>query len=352
MTPTSLKGETKHMKHRTFLNTLRHVAIFLAMIGMVGAANLVSAQVNDPTPVPYSLRMDFNGDKQVDLVFASPISNEWIIQNLDGSSTLVNIGEVGDRAAAADYDGDHMEDVAVVRSKGGHLTWLIQRSSDGKLDEISWGLDGDTLVQGDYDGDGLVDAAVWRSTDGLWYILSSKSGEMMVQHWGEPTDKAMPGDFDGDGVMDVCVYRPKTSSFFYFTSTSDLTHEQVFGPFVMSGYEVFAPADYDGDGITDFATFDATKGGLFVIRESSSGKYRTASLQGSSTLCNPFAPERCNVVDFAVPADYDNDGRVDPAIWDSKNGTVTAMGSSKGEMVFPTGTTQEMIPVSSFFMTK
>jgi hypothetical protein len=296
--------------------------------------------------------MDFDGDRQAEMVFASSLSNEWIIQNQNGTSYLATIGQPGDRTAAADYDGDHKEDVAIVHNKGGQLIWTIQRSSDSKEVQIEWGLDGDTLVPGDYDGDGLADVAVWRSSDAEWYILASKSGEMIVQHWGERSDLAMPGDYDGDGVMDVCVYRPETSSFFFFTSTSDSIHETVFGPFVMSGNEVFVPADYDGDGKTDFAMYDATKSGTFTILETASGKYNTMNIAGSSPVCGSYSTGPCSVLDFAIPADYDHDGRIDPAIWDSIKNAVRVVGSKNGLMVFTTGTTEEMRPVSSFFMSK
>jgi len=337
------------MNNQVILTSLTRVAILLAMFGVFGFSTIVLAQ-NEPAPTQLNVRNDFNGDQQADLVFASPTSNTWRIESLDGTANNVSIGQMGDRPAAADYDGDSVEDAAVVHNKDGQLIWNVHHSSTGKDVQISWGVDGDSLVQGDYDGDKMADPAVWRPGDGTWYILSSKSGEMLMQQWGEQTDKAMPGDYDGDGVMDVCVYRPGNNTFYYYTSTSDMIHAQVFGPFVMSGNEVFVLADYDGDSITDFAIFDASKNSAFIVRESATGKYRTTILHGNSPVCDPFVG--CGDFDFAVPADYDHDGRVDPAIWDSRFSQVSAMGSSKGLMVFPTTTTEEMIPVSAFFMTK
>jgi FG-GAP-like repeat len=80
----------------------------------------------------------------------------------------------------ADYDGDGLTDVAVVRDG----TWFIFRSSDGGQTMTGWGLPDDKPVPADYDGDGRADIAVYRPSDGGWYILRSSDGGVTITGWG------------------------------------------------------------------------------------------------------------------------------------------------------------------------
>jgi hypothetical protein len=341
------------MKTIDFLTSLKRIALFFVLVGIIGVTEVVFAQGEGPIPQFTSFQMDFTGDGQPDLVFREPTSGKWIIQSIDRTLFSTTLGSFDDRAVPADYDGDQIEDLAVVVSNTrGLLLWKIRRSSDGVELDVRWGIEQDVIVQGDYDGDGKADIAVWRPSDATWHILGSSSGEMNVQKFGLSSDKAMPGDYNGDGITDLGVYRGEESALYYIATPEDRIIKQVFGPFVMSGNESFIPADYDGDGKTDFASFDATNGGLWMIFQSSTGTYQSVGLIGSSAVCGPFAPDPCVVTDFPVPADYDLDGKVDPAIWDSINAKVIAFGSRTGEMSIPTETTLDMISVSSFYLTK
>lgn len=350
------------MKHRTLLNTLRHVAIFLAVIALIGAAHEVSAQkqktihtigplVTQFGPSEKLLRMDFSGDQRADIAIREVTSPKWIVYAAGSEFMSVEFGASSDIAVPGDFDGDKVEDIAVLQSSDGLLNWHILQSSDHATVDVLFGLAGDVAVQGDYDGDGKVDPAVWRPSDGLWYILPSSTGEAYTLECGTAADKPVPADYDGDSIMDVAVYESQEHAFYFLASSNQSINEQPFGPFVMSRHETFVPADYDGDGRADFAMFNPSSF-TWTILESRSGEYRVVNIQSNHKPCSPSGINQCTITEFALPADYDNDGKVDPAMWSSIDGMVFAVGSTDGEIKFATDPAKDMTPVSSFFMTK
>lgn len=356
------------MTHKTFHNSLRHIALILVMIGLAIAVPSVSAQkktkpltnksiksapkgggmvVFAPT---YLCATDFTGDGQNDIVFFDSSSAMWTITSFDGTTSGFEFGLTNDQQVAADYDGDNIIDIASVNSGDGVLTWQIRQSSNGEEVQVIWGVEGDIPVVGDYDGDNKADTAVLRPSDGLWYINGSTAGAMILT-CGVPEDIPVPGDFDGDGTTDAAVFRVSERSFYFFSSADQMMHEQDWEGLFRNAYETFVPADYDGDGVTDFAIFNS-RAGVWSILESSTGNYRVVVFEPPPTLCNPFEVIPCHVGDYAFPADYDNDGVADPAVWNQAKEKLTVVGSTSGLEERATEAKDGMLPVSAYFMTE
>ena len=183
-------------------------------------------------------------------------------------------------------------------------------------------------VRLDFDGDGKTDPVVMSArTSGpgtsqfYWHVLGSTDGYSITQ-WGSQDnnnpggygDGFVPADYDGDGKTDIAIVRiprinptPDVGSqlYWYILYSSTGTYEVI--PWGLSisnaGGDYAVPADYDGDGKADVAIArDGSNNLVWWIRQSRDG-VRIQRWGGS-----PGAG------DSPVPADYDGDGKADLAV--------------------------------------
>jgi hypothetical protein len=200
---------------------------------------------------------DFDGDGKWDITVTrdgtSHPSMIWYVRNSsDGSMTARQWGITGDKAVPQDYDGDGTTDFAVYR--GGW--WYILRSTDGQFQAIQFGTGFDKpFTGGDFDGDHRDDIAVVRD-EGIvrrLFIRYSATGWWREYHLGDAQfTHVVAGDYDGDGKADVAILN---SIFWYWERSSD----GALGGGIRFGYagssDNPAPGDYDGDGTTDIAVY-------------------------------------------------------------------------------------------------
>lgn len=106
--------------------------------------------------------------------------------------------------------------------------------------------------------------------------------------------RAVPFDFDGDRKADLSVFRPRTG-FWYVLKSSDQT---LWGANWGLQSDTIAPADYDGDGRYDPAVF---REGMWYVKKSSNG----------SAMAEQFGMQG----DKPVPSDFDNDGKADLSVF-------------------------------------
>ncbi|MDG6105511.1 N-acetylmuramoyl-L-alanine amidase [Dactylosporangium aurantiacum] len=181
---------------------------------------------------------------------------------------------------AADYNGDGKADVATWSPTTGN--WSMLLTGEGRR-TVQWGLPGDVPAPADFTGDGTAELAVFRPATGVWYIKGV--GEVQL---GVPGDVPVPADYTGDGRAEAAIWRPSTGLWAIYA----LREFKVGAP-----GQLAAPADYDGNGTVDAATWSpATQ--QFTI----DGQPAIRFGAGGSTA-------------RPVVAQYDGDGRADPAVF-------------------------------------
>lgn len=175
-------------------------------------------------------QLDFNNDQLTDIAFFN--NGTWKITD----QSDVTLGEAGDIAAPADYDGDGKTEPAVFRPSEGKF-YL----PGGKV--VALGKAGDIPVCGDWDGDGFADVGVYRPTTLTWYINGMDS-----IRFGNKNGIPVPADYDGDGKLDVGIFR--TDNSLWQTSLGNIPLQVKHTP-----GDIPVPADYDGDGKAEMALY-------------------------------------------------------------------------------------------------
>ncbi len=169
-----------------------------------------------------------------------------------------------------------------------------------------------TPVSADFDGDRKADPTIYQN--GKWQVkLSATAYATATATLGGSGCQPLDQDFDGDGKSDPAVYEETTGNWAVMLSATGYSSASL-ARFGGVGY-VQVAADYDGDGKADPAIYeevthaaDSGRGGTWQIKLSGSG-YATATL-----------------ADFggygysALAADFDGDGKADPAIYEKNSG--------------------------------
>jgi hypothetical protein len=291
-----------------------------------------------------SVKSDFDGDGKSDIgVFRN--GEWWILKSSSqsGEYTYERFGQGGDNPVHADYDGDGKTDLAVYRCVGSQNMFFIRRSSDGQAVAQAWGncpYDLPFRVIKDWDGDGKADITIFRQSpnageQAYFYILQSRDGRMRVIPWGLSQDTAYPGDFDGDGVMDAAVRRSSDNSF-YVQRSSD--HQMSVFRFGFTGLDNPLIGDFDGDRKADYAVYRFTT----LTGWNDQG---TWYVWNSSTQSLGGAKFGLDGSDWAVPADYDGDGKTDIAVWRRYEGNWFILKSTGGVAILNWGL-QNDIPLT------
>jgi hypothetical protein len=278
------------------------------------------------TMAPVMLSADFDGDGKADPAIYHEPTGRWILAPSASGYALVDLGAgylggMGFQAMAADYDGDGRADPAIYQAASG--AWQIRLSGSGYAPATltDFGGSGYAVLAADFDGDRKADPALYHAVNAAWSIKLSGSGYQAatVSDFGGAAYLSLAADYDGDRKADPVVYLPAVATpqalqaglsaagaWRIMLSASGYGIGELTG-FGASGYNALA-ADFDGDGKTDPAIQNPTTG-EWQIRLSASG-YAQAALSafGGSDYGNGGA------------ADYDGDGRADPALYRSAAG--------------------------------
>ncbi len=138
--------------------------------------------------------------------------------NVIPSDSVIRFGVGTDTPVPGDWDGDGIDNLGVVRVQNNRLVWFLDTNRvEGWQpgdSTISFGVAGDIPIVGDWNGDRLDDIGVIRSESGglTWYLDSNgvrgwQSTDTIIR-FGTAGDLPVVADWDGNGTDNIGVYRP------------------------------------------------------------------------------------------------------------------------------------------------
>jgi hypothetical protein len=223
-------------------------------------------------------------------------------------------------AQVNDFDGDGITDFAVVRAESSqHLIWYILQSSDQTPVYKWFGLKDDKIVSSDYDGDRLTDAAVFRN--GEWYVQKSSDGGLLWAQLGKGSDLPAEADYDGDGKTDFAVYQPSRRIWTVIQSSDEQRVTYYFNcsecmEIDSRGY-MPVPADYDNDGKADPALMQndwSSNPRKLIIKNSSESLVTSPGIWNLHLPSSMFVNPEGDGRDMDIPRDFNKDGHMDLAV--------------------------------------
>ena len=331
---------------------------------------------------------DYDGDNRADLVVYNPVFGEW---RFEATGETLQLGTTGDVPVVADFDGDKIQDPAVFDPVDG--TWEV--ADLGIVGSTTDGTDGPFYpVPADYTGDGVVDLsyvsqgvapATWHvegapsqplpgvtdlarllgmppsvlvnyvriffvgkchddgscpnllptphdhdgdhKADPTWVDADGEwwfDGASSPVTVGEPGDRPLGGNYRRIGTDDFAVLTPAGE--WQLLSTSEVLDVPPPPTNAPTDRVWPVPADYDGDGRTEPAWYrdsDAT----WWIEDQPSVQFGVGGVD-----------QVHGAHDVPVPGDYDGDGTDDIAVYRPTDSTLHIQGVSEPlDNDFPVG---------------
>jgi hypothetical protein len=244
-------------------------------------------------PIPTSLAIaDFTGDGKLDLAVSNYTAGTVSVLRGVGNGTFTqqlqfNTGARGSlnpapiALVAADFNGDHANDVAVASFTDVNLAVLLG-NGDGTLDPQATyptGMASVGIASGDFNADGKADLAVTNAADAnVSVLLGNGDGTFRAQQkfaTGRQPRVVASGDLNGDGRADLAVSNRDDATLSVLIANADGTFKPQ--ATYATGTQPFGVAigDFNGDGKPDLVASDAGANTVSMFTGKGDGTFNT-----------------------------------------------------------------------------
>ena len=288
----------------------------------------------EATVDPVSIALgDFNNTGNLGLAVAD-YSNEdanIFLGNGNGSFALSGAfantqgGGTGS-VAAADFNGDGNLDLVANNFTG--LSPVLLGYGDGAFNLVPASLPfvpgpPGQIAVGDFNGDGKLDLALGSWTDTVSILLGNGDGTFTVATGspitvGNAPEAVVVGDFNGDGKLDLAVAGANNNTVTILLGNGDGTFTPAPGSPIPVGTEpeAIVVGDFTGNGKLDLAVANYGSNNVTLLLGNGDGTFTQAA-------SSPYTVG--NRPDSIVAGDFNGDGRLDLAVANLNDNTVSIL---------------------------
>ncbi len=214
---------------------------------------------------------DFNDDGNLDLAIVNALNGISPVVLGYGDGAFNPGGQLvlqGSAAAVGDFNGDGKLDVASglpVSLGNGDGTFRTGGTSPGSTPGFS------AIVAGDFNGDGKLDlAGTDQAGNNVIVLLGNGDGTFQAPQTipvGHGPDAIAVGDFNNDGKLDLAIANYGDGTVTLLLGNGDGTFTQASGsPFLVGkGPDAIVAADFNGDGKLDLAVANSTDNTVSIL---------------------------------------------------------------------------------------